>query len=105
MAELKWFGRKQIEAALMNGFSPVPGYEYRPGEYAFLLMSEDVRRNRVEASTLASQLKGVKREKISNMSAATRGRKCPKRGLSRGKWAAFRASLNPDLAKRQEVPA
>lgn len=94
---LQFFGRKQLIDALCNGWGPVPGYDYAPGEYAFLLAADDARRTRHEARLLAGKLKGTKRPKMSNLSAASKCRKTHGGRLSRQKWADFRARLMSEV--------
>jgi len=51
---LEFVSRQHLVAALMAGFSPVPGYEYRKGEYTFLLNRDGEERSLELATVLAS---------------------------------------------------
>jgi hypothetical protein len=71
---LEYFGRKHLVNALMEGWSPVPGYEYHSEEYAYLLMAEDIVRSTVKARYIACALKReakISRQFKSNSKAGT----------------------------------
>lgn len=44
--------RRQLVDWLSNGWSPVPGYEYQPGEWAFLLVQDGAVRHPELAAVL-----------------------------------------------------
>lgn len=60
MAMINYAPRKTLWEWLANGFSPVPKFDYKHNDYAFVVCYDGVRRTNEQAKGLAYRLKRPK---------------------------------------------